>query len=88
MLPLEHSAILLTCIKRLLVIKTNFWYFSEQPFYTGFTVQLKEYLPCKISSGRTEKEEQKLLISDFTMVRCYPAGISSFLKNVICLVCL
>ena len=27
MLHLEHSAILLTCIKRELVLKTNFWSF-------------------------------------------------------------
>ena len=27
MLPLEHSAILLTCIQQLLVLKTNFWSF-------------------------------------------------------------
>ena len=33
----EHSAILLTCIKRLLVLKTNFQSFWEWPFYTGFT---------------------------------------------------
>ena len=39
MLPLqEHSAILLTCIKRLLVLKTNLWSFWEWLFYTGFTV--------------------------------------------------
>ena len=34
----EHSAILLTCIKRQLVLKTNFLSFWEWPFYTGFTV--------------------------------------------------
>ena len=38
MLPLEHSAILSTCIKRYLVLKTNFWSFLEWLFYTGFTV--------------------------------------------------
>ena len=38
MLPLEHSAIRLTCIKQLLVLKTNFQSFLESPFYTGFTV--------------------------------------------------
>ena len=36
-----HSVILLTCIKRLLVLKTNFLSF-ERPFYTGFTVYLAE----------------------------------------------
>ena len=35
---LEHFAILLTCIKRELVLKTNLWSFLEWPFYTGFTV--------------------------------------------------
>ena len=40
MLPLEHSAILVTCIKQKLVLKTYFWSFSEWPFYTGFTVFL------------------------------------------------
>ena len=34
MLPLEQSAILLTCIKRLLVLKTIFLSFREWPFYT------------------------------------------------------
>ena len=36
--PLEHPAILLTFIKRLLVLKTNFMSFWEWLFYTGFTV--------------------------------------------------
>ena len=40
MLPLEHSAILLTCIKRYLVLKTNFRSFLSGSFtqvllYTG-----------------------------------------------------
>ena len=43
MLPLEHSAILLTCIKWLLVLKTNFLSFWEWPFKTGLTV----YDACK-----------------------------------------
>ena len=30
MLPMEHSAILLTCIKQQLVLKTNFGAFLEQ----------------------------------------------------------
>ena len=38
MLPLEHSAILLTYIKRYSVLKTIFWPKCEWPFYTGFTV--------------------------------------------------
>ena len=32
MLPLENSAILLTCIKRYLVLKTNFWSFESDRF--------------------------------------------------------
>ena len=35
---LEHSAILLTCIKGLSVLKTNFGHFFEWPLKTGFTV--------------------------------------------------
>ena len=38
MLPLEHSAILLTCSKRQSVLKTIFWSFWEWQFYVGFTV--------------------------------------------------
>ena len=38
MLPLEHSAIRFTCIKRLLVLKTNLWSFGEWQFYIGFAV--------------------------------------------------
>ena len=34
----EHSAILLTWIRRLLTLKTNLWSFCEWLFYTGFTV--------------------------------------------------
>ena len=29
---------LLTCIKRKMILKTNFWSFREWPFYTDFTV--------------------------------------------------
>ena len=38
MLPLEHSAILLTYIKQLLVLKTYFGLLFEWPLKTGFTV--------------------------------------------------
>ena len=38
MLPLEHFAILLTCIKRWLVLKNNLQSFWEWLLYTGFTV--------------------------------------------------
>ena len=35
MLPMEHSAILLTCIKRNSVLKTNFGLLFEGPLKTG-----------------------------------------------------
>ena len=38
MLHGEHSAVLLTCIKRLSVIKTYFWSSFEWPLKTAFTV--------------------------------------------------
>ena len=38
--PLEHSVILLTCIKRLLVLKNYFCFLFEWPLKTGFTVYL------------------------------------------------
>ena len=38
MLPLEHSAILLTCIKLPFVIKIFVLSIFEWPIYTGFTV--------------------------------------------------
>ena len=53
MLPLEHSAILLTCIKRLLVFKTNFRSFGEWPFYTGFTVDCKQALKYSMFTYRS-----------------------------------
>ena len=37
MLPLEHFAILLTCIQRQLGLKTNFGLLFEWPLKTGFT---------------------------------------------------
>ena len=38
MLPLEHSAILSTCIKRTSVFKTFVLFIFEWPLKTGFTV--------------------------------------------------
>ena len=38
MIPLEHSAILLTCIKWYLVLKTSFGLLFKWPLKTGFTV--------------------------------------------------
>ena len=38
---LEHSVKVLTCIKRLLVLKTNSWsFFFDWPLKTGFTVPI------------------------------------------------
>ena len=37
--PLEHSTILLACIKRSSVLKPNFWSYFEWPLKTVFTVQ-------------------------------------------------
>ena len=34
----EHSAIIQTCIKQTLVLKTNFGVLFERPLKTGFTV--------------------------------------------------
>ena len=42
MLPLEHSAILLTFIKLPFVIKTFVLSIYEWPFYTGFTVSYNQ----------------------------------------------
>ena len=44
MLPLQHYAIRLTCIKRSLLLKSNFWTFWERPFYTGFAIHYKYWL--------------------------------------------
>ena len=37
LIQVEHSAILLTCTKRISVLKTKFWSFFEWPLQTGFT---------------------------------------------------
>ena len=42
--PLEHSAILFTCIKRLLVLKTNFVFFlvaAKDRFYCNTDLDVK-----------------------------------------------
>ena len=48
-LPLEHSAILLTCIMRYLVLKTKLMSSWEWPFYTGFTVHVAYEMKNKLS---------------------------------------
>ena len=37
-----HSAILLTCIKRLSVLKTYFWSSFEWPLKTGFNLNVQD----------------------------------------------
>ena len=49
MLPLEHSAILLTCIKQESVLKTNFGLLFEWPLKTGFTVSTHIIGKCDIT---------------------------------------
>ena len=48
MLPLGHSAILFTCIKQKLVLKTKFRCFCEWPFYTGFTVNISSMVSVNL----------------------------------------
>ena len=50
MLPLEHSSLLLTCIKQYLVLKTYFQSFREWPFYTHSTV-INNGVPCLSASA-------------------------------------
>ena len=54
MLPLEHSAILLICVKRLLVLKTNFWSFLEWPFYTGLAHNNAKHVVFQNSKNRVD----------------------------------
>ena len=46
MLPLEHSAILLTRIKQQLVLKANFGFLYERPLKTCFTVLIMPFAVC------------------------------------------
>ena len=55
MLPLEHSAILLTCIKRLLVLKTIFCSFREWPFYTSLLYGVPSVCPGDLFESRNSK---------------------------------
>ena len=54
MLPMEHSAILLTCIKLPYVIKIFVLSIFEWPFYTRFTVLFNKSLT-------SEKKEMHIL---------------------------
>ena len=47
--PWSILQVLLTCIKRYLVLKTRFWSFWEWPFYTGFTIH--EKMNIHLSNG-------------------------------------
>ena len=46
---LEHSAILLTCIKLYTVLKTIFVVFFEWPLKTGFAVQYSGMITLKLA---------------------------------------
>ena len=50
---LEHSAILLTCIRQKFVLKTNLLSFWVWPFYTGFTVVVIEGIRQDAHIGNT-----------------------------------
>ena len=76
MLPLEHSAIFMTCIKRKLVLKTNFWPFFEWLLKTGFTVcdflipnlgHLNTNIFLKKSHERIWKQIQTIFIQNFIL---------------------
>ena len=62
-----HSAILLTCIKRYLVLKPNFQLFWEWPFNTGFTAFLFSEAADSENMPQWEKDLQKEL-QDYEMV--------------------
>ena len=53
--PLEHSAILLTCIKQLSILKTNFLSSFEWPLKTCFTV-------CHIIHGNEVQELTSIMM--------------------------
>ena len=59
----EHSAILLTCIKRLLVLKTYFWSSFEWPLKTGFTVYTIMEIICPLVHFSTSDTVPTRLLS-------------------------
>ena len=67
MLPLEHSAKLLTCIKQLLVSKTYFCHLFEWPLKIGFTVF--EHPISHIACPLTKRNHQHLQCNSRAMIR-------------------
>ena len=59
MLPLEHSAILSTCIKLLVVIKTFVLSIFEWLFYTGFIVLAFKGIICAHAKSGTNMTRWK-----------------------------
>ena len=75
MLPLEHSAILLTFIKLPFVVKTFVLSFFEWPFYTGFTVHciciiqgLKSHAVTMFEVGKLSDESLDSFLSELEKV--------------------
>ena len=58
MLPLGHSAILLTCIKQKLVLKTKTWVF----ILCGRLRQVLRYIPMKVSRLAVNSLNRQLVI--------------------------
>ena len=67
---MEHSAILLTCIKRLSVLKTNFGLLFEWPLKTGFTVVCSDsvFQFSEIDMTGTESTRVRGLGTDVALV--------------------
>ena len=88
MLYLEHSAILLSCIKRKLVLKTNFWSFLEWPFYTGFTVLSHKlvhscFVNCCVSSvGPFKASLQQTVWTEIGSSNCSPISSLIWVQTV------
>ena len=71
MLPLEHSAILLTCIKRYSVLKTNFLCSFEWPLKTGYTVA-----EHSLGNSREECKDQDSIQSQSSHLPIFGAKFS------------
>ena len=67
MLPLDHSAILLTCIKRLLVLKTNFGVFLKWLFYTLYLF-LKDKLTSNLYHTVFHPHNENILIGPIKQI--------------------
>ena len=66
MLPLEHSAIRLTCIKRLSVFKPHFGFPFEWPLETSFSA-LEKMQHNKESKSKVQKKVRKMKIEEKCM---------------------